>query len=205
MYGALAYRPDIDGLRAVAVLLVLVFHFQLAPGAKAGFIGVDMFFVISGFLITNLLMRQFDAGRFSLGDFYVARVRRLAPALTVVLLLGFAYGVWRLTPLALRELSLQTAAAQFYVSNLYYWQNFHYFGLSADSVYLLHTWSLAVEEQFYLLFPLVLWAVHRFARRWLWHTVALATLVSFGLNVAFVETRPMRCSTCFQPEPGSCW
>jgi peptidoglycan/LPS O-acetylase OafA/YrhL len=188
---ALPYRPDIDGLRAVAVLLVLVFHFQLLPLGQAGFIGVDVFFVISGFLITSIISQQLDEGSFQLGAFYIARIRRLAPALTVVILLSLLYGWLRLTSHELLELGYQAAAAQFYVSNVYYWRNVGYFGIGADTVYLLHTWSLAVEEQFYLLFPLALLLVHRHLRHRLWHLLALAAVASFALNIAWVVGKPL--------------
>jgi peptidoglycan/LPS O-acetylase OafA/YrhL len=188
---SLNYRRDIDGLRAVAVLLVLVFHFELLPIGEAGFIGVDVFFVISGFLITSIVWRQLESKTFSFSDFYAARVRRLAPALVVTLTGVFAYGVWRLTPTELSELSRQIAAAQFYFSNIFYWQNVHYFGLQSESVALLHTWSLAVEEQFYLVYPAALVLLHRWSRKWFWHIIALMGVLSFGLNLAFVGAKPM--------------
>ena len=187
----LGYRRDIDGLRAVAVLLVLVFHFELLPLGDAGFIGVDVFFVISGYLITSIVWRQLEAKSFSVSDFYAARVRRLAPALMVTLVATFAYGAWRLTPLELTELSRQIAAAQFYVSNIYYWRNVSYFGLQAEHVPLLHTWSLAVEEQFYLFYPATLVWLYRWSRRWFWHVIAGLGVLSFGVNLAFVGDKPM--------------
>jgi peptidoglycan/LPS O-acetylase OafA/YrhL len=190
-HAAFAYRADIDGLRAVAVLLVLLFHFQLVPWGKAGFIGVDVFFVISGYLITTIVRRQLDAGTFAFGAFYAARVRRLAPGLAAVLLLVLAWGAWRLAPLELAELARQAAAAQLYLSNVYYWRNFNYFGLTSDTVYLLHTWSLAVEEQFYLLYPLLLVALQRWMRRAFWWVLAGAAVASFALNLMLVGPKPM--------------
>lgn len=184
------YRPDIDGLRAVAVLLVLVFHFQLVPGGKAGFIGVDVFFVISGFLITSIVKRQLDAGTFELSGFYLARIRRLAPALLAVLLMVMATGALLLFPADFVELSRQVFYSQVYLANIYFWKSVNYFGLGTDNVFLLHTWSLAVEEQFYLLYPLCLLLAHRFARRHLWLVIGLAGIASFGLNVAFVASKP---------------
>lgn len=186
-----AYRRDIDGLRAVAVLLVLVFHFKLVPLGSAGFIGVDVFFVISGYLITSIVWRQLEEGKFGFGAFYAARVRRLAPALAVALLGTLVYGAFRLTPVEFEELARQAAAAQFYVSNIYYWRNINYFGLQADQVPLLHTWSLAVEEQFYLLYPVLLVLLHRRLRRFFWPALAVLALVSFALNIAFVESKAM--------------
>ena len=185
-----SYRADIDGLRAIAVLLVLVFHFDLIPGNRAGFIGVDVFFVISGYLITSILIRQLDAGSFSFRAFYIARIRRLAPALTATLLLVMAAGVAQLFPDDLRELARQALAAQFYIANLYYWRNVNYFGLGTGNVFLLHMWSLAVEEQFYLLYPLAIVIVHRYAPRRLGLAIALGLVVSLALNVGFVAAKP---------------
>lgn len=187
----LGYRRDIDGLRAFAVLLVLIFHFRLLPLGKAGFLGVDMFFVISGFLIMSIVRRQLDAGTFKLEAFYLARIRRLAPSLTAVLLLSLLYGWIRLLPLEFLEMGRQVASAQFYVSNVYYWRNFNYFGLGNDQAYLLHTWSLAVEEQFYLLFPLAAMVLHRWARIWFWPAFAFVALLSFLLNVFWVIPKAM--------------
>ncbi|HSV69847.1 MAG TPA: acyltransferase family protein [Methylibium sp.] len=184
------YRADIDGLRAVAVLLVLVFHFDLLAAGKAGFVGVDVFFVISGYLITGIVWRQLERGEFGLAAFYRNRVRRLAPALLAVLLLTLAAGLALLLPHELLELGRQALASQFYLANLYFWRNVSYFGLGADSVFLLHTWSLAVEEQFYLLYPLLLLAVHRGLRRHLGTVLVVAFLLSFALNLAFVERKP---------------
>ena len=142
---SLGYRPDIDGLRAVAVLLVVIFHFDLIPGGKSGFIGVDVFYVISGYLITGIIARQLDAGTFSFSTFYLQRIRRLAPALFAVLALVMLAGGLLLFPDALVDLAKQVLASQLYVANIYYWRSINYFGLHADGVYLLHTWSLAVE------------------------------------------------------------
>ncbi len=186
----LPYRADIDGLRAVAVLLVVVFHFDLVAGGKAGFMGVDLFFVISGYLITAIVRRQLDAGTFSLGAFYAGRVRRLAPALCVVLLLSLLVGALTLLPQDLLELARQTLASQFYLANVYYWRNVSYFGLQAGDVFLLHMWSLAVEEQFYLLFPLLLIGLHRRLRRWFWPALGAVLLASFALNLGFVARKP---------------
>ena len=185
-----AYRRDIDGMRAIAVLLVLVFHFDLVPGNRAGFIGVDVFFVISGYLITSILIRQLDQGTLSFRAFYLARVRRLAPALIAVLFLTMVAGSALLFPDDLKELSRQALASQFYVANIYFWKNVNYFGLGSDNVFLLHMWSLAVEEQFYLLYPLALWSIHRFRRRYFWVAIGVMLLVSFASNVALVQPKP---------------
>lgn len=184
------YRPDIDGLRAVAVLLVVVFHFHLVGGSKSGFVGVDIFFVISGFLITWIIREQVQGQRFSLVAFWLKRLRRLAPALFAVLALVSLYGAARLLQGDFKQLMQEVMATQFYYANIYFWRNVNYFGLQAGNIYLLHTWSLAVEEQFYILYPLALLAVLRAGRHLAPAIVLAATLASFALNLAFVETKP---------------
>jgi peptidoglycan/LPS O-acetylase OafA/YrhL len=185
-----AYRTDIDGLRAIAVLLVLVFHFSLVPVVTAGFTGVDVFFVISGFLITGNLQRQIERGEFRVADFYLGRIRRLAPALVTTLAATFAVGLWVLFPNDLRELGNQLLAAQACVANVYFWRTVNYFGLNGENVFLLHTWSLAVEEQFYLLYPAALLVLWRWRSRWVWHGVAALLVMSFLLNVGLVRQKP---------------
>lgn len=184
------YRPDIDGLRAVAILLVVIFHFQIFPAGKAGFMGVDVFFVISGFLITSIIHKQLARDTFRLGTFYLHRIRRLSPALLATLLLTLAAGFLVLFPDDLVELSNEVVASQLYVANIYFWRNVNYFGLAAENVFLLHMWSLAVEEQYYLLYPLTLLCIYRFAPRYFWPAIALGGIASFILNVVFVASRP---------------
>lgn len=179
---ALTYRSDIDGLRAVAILLVAVFHFRLLPMGGAGFIGVDVFFVISGFLITRILSQGFGTGDFILGGFYLARVRRLAPALAVTLALYLAAGWMLFLPDRMAELSREALLTQLYVVNVYFWRTISYFGMHADAVPLLHMWSLAVEEQFYIFYPLFLALVFRFARRLVLPVLTLGALASFALG-----------------------
>ena len=186
----MTYRPDIDGMRAIAVMLVLIFHFSLVTAAKAGFLGVDIFFVISGFLITTILRRQLDTGTFHLGAFYLNRIRRLAPALLVVLLLTMAAGALWLFPDELVELSKQALVSQFYVANVYFWRNINYFGLGVHDVFLLHTWSLAVEEQFYLIYPVCIFLLHRYLNKYFWPAIMLGLFVSFVMNVVLVSEKP---------------
>jgi len=125
------YRADIDGMRAIAILLVAVFHFKLFPLGDAGFIGVDVFFVISGFLITRILVDRLDAERFSLSGFYIARLRRLMPALVATLVLYLAVGFFVFLPDRYAELSIEALLSQLYVVNIYFWRTINYFGLPA--------------------------------------------------------------------------
>jgi peptidoglycan/LPS O-acetylase OafA/YrhL len=184
------YFPAIDGLRAIAVLMVLVFHFDLLPAGYGGFTGVDVFYVISGFLITSIIKRQLDTDTFSLAHFYLSRIRRLAPALFTTLLLTLGVGDILLFPSELIDLSKQLLAAQTYVANFYYWKSINYFGLSSSSAFLLHTWSLAIEEQFYLFYPLLLIAFQKYLSRFFWHILFILLALSLGLNIALVSVKP---------------
>lgn len=184
------YRADIDGLRAVAVAMVLIFHFDLLPSVNGGFTGVDVFFVISGFLITSIVSRQIEGNTFNLSEFYLGRIRRLAPALLVVLVATMIGGWIYLLPNELVQLSREVVASQLYVANIYFWRNVNYFGLQADHAFLLHTWSLSVEEQFYLIFPLAYVALITRFRKWTLPIVLSPIALSFALNIALVSTKP---------------
>ena len=148
------HRPDIDGLRAVAVLLVVLYHAGL--GFPGGFLGVDVFFVISGYLITGLLLKDLATGNFSLGQFWLRRIRRILPASCVMLVCVLLLGCWLLLPADLVELSRSSRSYLLFSANFFFWRNTGYFDGSVDLKPLLHFWSLAVEEQFYLLYPLYL-------------------------------------------------
>ena len=144
-----AYRQDIQGLRAIAVVSVLVFH--AFPGLlSGGFAGVDIFFVISGFLISSILYRDIQSGEFALLDFYRNRVRRLFPALIPVLIATLALGYLVLSPLRFDELARSTMYSALFLANLDFYLMSGYFSQASELKPLLHTWSLAVEEQFYL-------------------------------------------------------
>ncbi len=149
------YRADISGLRALAVLPVVFFHFNehWLPG---GFVGVDIFFVISGYLITSILVADIDAGRFSLLRFYDRRVRRIIPAYAAVALVTALIGLFILPPVLLDSFGASLRAASVFFANRYFLSVTHYFGAAPDELFLLHTWSLSVEEQFYLAWPLLL-------------------------------------------------
>jgi peptidoglycan/LPS O-acetylase OafA/YrhL len=158
-----SHRRDIDGLRAVAVLPVILFHAGL-PAFAGGYLGVDIFFVISGFLITGILVRDLAAGRFSIARFYERRARRILPALAVVLIACIPFGLAWLSPNELRSLAESLTAAALSVSNVLFWQQLDYFGPDAERLPLLHTWTLGIEEQFYILFPPLLYALWRLRR-----------------------------------------
>jgi len=181
------YRPDIDGLRAVAVLPVLFYHFgiSLAPG---GFVGVDIFFVISGYLITSLISAEMHEGTYSIRNFYVRRARRIFPALFVMCAVTALFVLLFCLPSDAKRFSSSLAAATLFGSNIYFYLTADYFAAAAETQPLLHTWSLAVEEQFYIVFPLILLQVRRcFGQRERQIMVVLA-LLSLGLSIWLVRT-----------------
>ncbi|MGV6809703.1 MAG: acyltransferase family protein [bacterium] len=157
------YRADIDGLRAIAVLAVIGFHagFQ---GFSGGFVGVDVFFVISGFLITGIILREKAENRFSLIDFYRRRIRRIFPALFTVLAVCTPIAWWLLLPHERLDYAQSLLAVAVFGANIYFWQTSDYFSTNAELIPLLHTWTLAVEEQYYLLFPLLILILWRFKK-----------------------------------------
>lgn len=148
------YRPEVDGLRAVAVLPVILFHAGVPP-FTGGFIGVDVFFVISGYLITSIVLAESDAGAFSLWNFYDRRLRRILPALLTVVALTAVVGAILMTPGQLKELGQSIVASLAFSANIFFWLKLDYWSQSSELVPLLHLWSLGVEEQFYLLTPLI--------------------------------------------------
>ncbi len=178
---SLRYRRDIDGLRAVAILAVIGFH-AFPDIIRGGFIGVDIFFVISGFLISTIIFRHLDKGDFSFIDFYARRIRRIFPALILVLLTSYAFGWWALVDSEYRQLGKHIAAGAGFVLNFILWDEVGYFDDLAETKPLLHLWSLAIEEQFYLIWPLALWFFHKKRFNLLWSTCAVA-LLSFGLSL----------------------
>lgn len=155
----LSYRKDIDGLRAVAILAVMLSHLNVA-GFAGGFVGVDIFFVISGFLITNIILNK--PKEFSVSKFYERRIRRIFPALFIVIIFVMITGAFVSNFRAFKELGQSVVAATFFSSNILFWYKGGYFAASSLEKPLLHTWSLAVEEQFYLFFPILLIAINRF-------------------------------------------
>lgn len=161
------YRPDIDGLRAIAVLSVVVFH-AFPSLLHGGFVGVDIFFVISGYLISKHIREDLRAGTFSIKRFYARRVRRIFPALSVILLACLAMGWAILTPGEYEQLGKHVVAGAIFVSNLVFWKEAGYFDNAADTKPLLHLWSLGIEEQFYIVWPLILAFFWRYTRHLSW-------------------------------------
>ena len=182
----ISFRKDINGLRAIAVLAVVFYHseFELFKG---GWLGVDIFFVISGYLISNIIISELNEGTFSFKTFYTRRIRRILPALlsTVVLSLPLAY--WLLTPRALIEFSKSIFSSIFFYSN-YYFQNLDFYNAEPTKVMpLLHTWSLAIEEQFYLLFPFICFVFYKLNKKYFSITLLLISLFSIYLNSTTTE------------------
>lgn len=184
----LKYRPDIDGLRAVAVLSVLAFHIGLSR-FKGGFVGVDVFFVISGYLISSIIFADINASRFTIAGFYERRIRRIFPALVAMLAVASVVAVVYLLPSELVDYAKSMLAATGSASNLYFWAHSGYFS-SPISKPLLHTWSLAVEEQFYISFPLFLLLVRRFFPQRLRAAVLILFSVSFVTSCVVVSHNP---------------
>ena len=174
------YRREIDGLRALAVLPVILFHADI-PGFSGGYIGVDVFFVISGYLITTILLGDFERGDFSLGRFYERRARRILPALFTVLAATTLAAVVVLSPRQLVSFSESLGAVLIFASNIFFYRESGYFSDAAALKPLLHTWSLAVEEQFYLFFPIVLAVIHKYRAG----ALRIVILALFAASFAF--------------------
>ena len=185
----MTYRPDIDGLRALAILPVLLFHAKV-PGFGGGFVGVDVFFVISGYLITTLILNDIDRKQFSLMRFWERRVRRILPALIAVVIFVLVAGWFLYLPFDFKNLGQSATAQSLFASNFLFWTEAGYFGEDAEVKPLLHTWSLAVEEQFYLLFPFLAVALRRFSRKSWVIVIAILGGLSFGVNLWLSQTQP---------------
>lgn len=176
------YRPDIDGLRAVAVLSVVVYH-AFPSWLKGGFVGVDIFFVISGFLISSIIFNNLKRDSFSFYDFYSRRIRRIFPALLVVLISCYAFGWFALLADEYKQLGKHIAAGAGFISNFVLWDESGYFDAAAETKPLLHLWSLGIEEQFYIVWPLLLWVAWK--NKFNLFTISLVLFfVSFSLNLS---------------------
>ncbi|MDQ1817451.1 acyltransferase family protein [Massilia sp. CCM 9210] len=178
-----------DGMRALAVIAVIVFH-AWPTWFAGGFVGVDIFFVISGFLITSILISQLDKGKFSIADFYVRRIRRIFPALTVVMLATLAFGWVILLRGEFQQIGKHAVAGTLFVSNLVLWNEAGYFDNDGITKPFLHLWSLGVEEQFYILWPLILWLVFSRKLRFLW-VAGVIFVISMSANLLLVSDHPV--------------
>lgn len=180
-----AYREDIDGLRAFSVLSVLFFHFSF-PWFSGGFVGVDVFFVISGYLITSIILADLRKNKFSILQFYERRIRRIFPALFTVLLTTFVVAYFTLMPVDMKDFSRSLAAASGFVANMFFWKTSGYFAAPSEMKPLLHTWSLSVEEQFYILYPAAIILCMRLLPRFLKKLIFLSCLLSFLLSAVTI-------------------
>ena len=182
------YRPDIDGLRAIAVVSVILHH-ALPEQFKGGFVGVDVFFIISGYLISSIILAGLRKERFSFVDFYAKRIKRIFPALTLVFVTTLVMGWYLLGPPDYKQLGKHVFAGSAFVSNLAFWREAGYFDANSVNKPLLHLWSLAIEEQFYLLWPLTLFLLHKW-RSNIIRVVFVLILVSFAINMGLVKDHP---------------
>ena len=157
---------------------VILFHagFNSVPG---GFLGVDVFFVISGFLITSILLNELSNSRFTLINFYDRRARRILPALTFVMIVTYFFGYALLSSTEFKELSQSMVAVALFLSNFFFYQEVNYFSAAAEEMPMLHTWSLAIEEQYYIFFPLILMMIWRFKKGWILPAIFTLFILSF--------------------------
>ena len=183
----ISYRPEIDGLRTIAVVAVVLYHAQITimgqQPFKGGFIGVDIFFVISGYLITSIILKELiNTGTFSFKHFYERRIRRILPALLIVMLASVPLAWMYLIPTSFIDFSKSVFYSFGFSSNFY----FHYSGQEYGAVSgllkpFLHTWSLSVEEQFYIIFPLILFLTYKYFKKYLIHVLIIGFIISLGL------------------------
>lgn len=195
------YRREIDGLRALAVVPVVFFHAGLSA-FDGGYVGVDIFFVISGYLITGILIKELEDGSFSIASFYERRARRILPALFLVIACSLPFAWAWMVPAELEAFGRSIVAVTLFVSNVLFFREDDYFAAAADLKPLLHTWSLAVEEQYYLVFPLFLALAWRFGRRKTFWTITVVALVSLGLSEIAWRIKP---SANFYLAPTRVW
>lgn len=208
----ISYRSEIDGLRAIAVIAVIIYHAEfyfnknfLFPG---GFLGVDIFFVISGYLITNILYNEFIITRsISIKNFYKRRAKRILPALFFLILVLTIISVFVLPPITQVTFAKSALSSIFFVSNFFFFQNNDdYFLDSTDQMQLLHTWSLSVEEQFYLFFPIILLFLLRKNNKLIFNYILLATILSFVFCVILsFSSNPKLASANFYLFPSRAW
>ena len=198
---SLTYRPEIDGLRALAVVPVVLFHSGIS-WFSGGYVGVDIFFVISGYLITRILVNDIQKGTFSIARFYERRIRRIFPALLFVLLVSSLVAYYVFFPGELRRFKDSVQATLLFYSNYFFMFDVGYFADSAESKPLLHTWSLAVEEQFYVVFPIILYLLYRYLKKYLFSAITGILLLSFAYSVLLVQSNA---NDAFYSTPARAW
>lgn len=186
---SIKYRSDIDGLRAIAVLAVVLYHGfpEYLPG---GFAGVDVFFVISGFLISSIIFKEIAEKKFTFAMFYSRRIRRIFPALITILIATLAMGYFFLKPNELNSLGLHLTAASTFGSNILLWNESGYFDTQSKFKPLLHLWSLGIEEQFYIIWPLLVFYIHKFDKKNVAKLIFLIIISSFALNLFLIKKNP---------------
>lgn len=195
------YRADVDGLRAVAIIAVVLYH-ATVPFFGGGYVGVDVFFVISGFLIGGIVFRDVSSGRFTFATFYARRAKRIVPALLGMSLVFSGVALTVLPPDQLAAFAKSNASALVGAANVRFWVLAHYFGMQWDQDQLVMTWSLGVEEQFYLFLPPLMLAVHRFAPRRLVAIIVTLSALSLALSVRLTMGQP---TAAFYLLPGRAW
>ena len=182
------YRPEIDGLRGIAVLLVVAYHFQINL-FLGGFIGVDIFFVISGYLITSIIQTELEnSDKFSFKNFYIRRIRRLAPAFLIMILCSLPIAYFTLMPALLIEYSKSILHAVIFVSNLFFYNSEIEYGLE-DGLFqpILHSWSLSIEEQFYIFFPLIFFIIYKFKKKYILFFILTVSVFSISLSIYYLN------------------
>ena len=188
-YHSITYRKDIDGLRALAVLSTIAYH-AFPNLVSGGFVGVDIFFVISGFLITKIILENLESNSFSFGEFYFRRIRRIFPALFLVLVTCYGFGWFALYASEFKGVGEHIAASAGFVQNFILLNEIAYFERSVDTKPLIHLWSLSIEEQFYLLWPAMIWILYK-ARINLLGAVLILLLISFSINIYSIKFNPI--------------
>lgn len=199
---AIKYRPDIDGLRTVAVLPVVIFHLGVKKLASGGFVGVDVFFVISGYLITGIIHNSVVAGRFSVYDFYYRRIRRIMPAVSIVYIVSIVLSLILLFPSEQWMVSKAVVSSILFSSNIFFYSVADYFDEASKLSPVLHTWSLSVEEQFYFFVPPLMLLAFRFGAAWVRRLLALIAIASFIAAVLYIGRNP---SAVFYLLPFRAW